>query len=243
MPAVSIVIVSYNNPSDVHQCLEALAESSYSSFEVVICENGGKNAFDHLFSLLPPILPSGQTITLICAPGNLGFAGGVNLAISHASQTTDLWILNPDTLPHKDALFHLIERLHVGDCDAIGCSLILPSGRVQSYGGHWSNALAHATSIGYGSDLEKQPPQQIIEAHQNYLNGASMLITRAFIDFVGPMREDYFLYCEEVEWCLRARAMGMKLGFSSKARVLHSHGTTTELARGLVGLQTYYLLR
>lgn len=54
-----------------------------------------------------------------------------------------------------------------------------------------------------------------------------MLIGRRFFEAVGPMREDYFLYCEEVEWFLRGRTKGMRLGFAPEARVLHMAGTTT----------------
>src|SRR3546814_11073876 len=54
-----------------------------------------------------------------------------------------------------------------------------------------------------------------------------MLVSRAFLQATGPMREDYFLYCEEVEWCLRARATGMTFGFAPDARVLHNTGAST----------------
>src|SRR3546814_1772259 len=54
-----------------------------------------------------------------------------------------------------------------------------------------------------------------------------MLVSRAFLQATGPMREDYFLYCEEVEWCLRARAKGMAFGFAPEARVLHNQGAST----------------
>src|SRR3546814_12081710 len=54
-----------------------------------------------------------------------------------------------------------------------------------------------------------------------------MLVSRAFLQATGPMREDYFLYCEEVEWCLRTRAKGMAFGFAPEARVLHNQGAST----------------
>jgi GT2 family glycosyltransferase len=54
-----------------------------------------------------------------------------------------------------------------------------------------------------------------------------MLVGRRFVDRIGPMREDYFLYCEEVEWSLRGLKRGMRLGFAPAARVLHRQGTTT----------------
>jgi GT2 family glycosyltransferase len=41
------------------------------------------------------------------------------------------------------------------------------------------------------------------------------------------MREDYFLYGEEIEWCVRATALGLRLGFAPDAQVLHQGGSTT----------------
>ncbi len=61
----------------------------------------------------------------------------------------------------------------------------------------------------------------------NYLLGACMLIGRRFLEATGPMRDDYFLYAEEVEWCLRARSRGLRLGFAPDARIYHGQGGTT----------------
>lgn len=41
------------------------------------------------------------------------------------------------------------------------------------------------------------------------------------------MREDYFLYAEEVEWCVRGVQAGLRLGLAADALVLHYKGTTT----------------
>jgi hypothetical protein len=120
-----------------------------------------------------------------------------------------------------------VARLASGDCDAVGCTLHLPDGKVQSYGGLWRPWLARAVSIGHGGALGHTTDPALIEARQNYLNGASMMIGRRFRDVVGPMREDYFLYAEEIEWCLRGVAKGMRLGFAQDALVLHYQGTTT----------------
>ncbi|MGH7009235.1 MAG: glycosyltransferase family 2 protein, partial [Caulobacteraceae bacterium] len=137
------------------------------------------------------------------------------------------WVLNPDTEPAPDALEIQLARLDKGDCDAVGCTLHLADGTVQSYGGHWQAWLARAISIGHGERQGTPVDARLIEARQNYLNGASMLIGRAFLERAGPMREDYFLYCEEVEWCLRARSCGLRLGFAPGAIVLHHQGSTT----------------
>jgi GT2 family glycosyltransferase len=66
-----------------------------------------------------------------------------------------------------------------------------------------------------------------LERRVNYASGASMLVSRRFLERVGPMREEYFLYAEEVEWCLRGVALGMKIGVAVDAQVMHFQGAST----------------
>jgi len=61
----------------------------------------------------------------------------------------------------------------------------------------------------------------------DYIVGASMLVSTGFLVRVGQMREDYFVYCEEVEWCLRAGRLGERFGYAPDALVVHAEGTTT----------------
>jgi N-acetylglucosaminyl-diphospho-decaprenol L-rhamnosyltransferase len=224
---VAVCIVGFRNPDDIVQCLKALERSTHRDFEVVICENGGESAFAKLAAALPPLLPGGQLVRAALASGNLGYAGGVNVCLKETPRADAWWILNPDTQPEPDAMAGMAARLARGDCEAVGNTIHLPDGRVQSHGGQWRPWLARAVSIGHGSRHGAVVDPTDIERHQNYLNGASMMIGRRFLETVGPMREEYFLYCEEVEWCLRARALGMRLGYALSADVLHEAGTTT----------------
>ncbi len=200
---------------------------SVMEFEVVICENGGAEAHFNLNSRIPAYLSNGKPIHLLCAPENLGFAGGVNMCIEHARENVAWWILNPDTIPQSNAMSQLAERLKTGECDAVGCTLELPNGKIQSHGGQWRQWFGRAVSIGWGSHNYLPFDAAKIERDQNYLNGASMMVSRRFLEEAGLLREDYFLYCEEVEWCIRARSRGLILGFAPFARVLHHQGSTT----------------
>jgi len=224
---VAVAIVSYRSHRDVAACLAALAADAHGDFEVIICENGGDEAMTALRAVVPAALPRGQAVRAVQAEHNLGFAGGVNRCLAETPGVDAWWILNPDTEPRPDALAKMVRRLEQGDCDAVGCVLALGDGRIQSYGGAWSAAMARAVSIGYGAPADNPVDGGAVERAQNYLNGASMLVGRRFVDRTGPLREDYFLYCEEVEWCLRARQAGMRLGFAPEAFVLHQGGTST----------------
>jgi len=224
---VVVAIVGYRNAGDIVQCLRALDRSTHDDFEVVICENGGPDAYAELEAALPRALSKGQPVRALLAPGNLGYAGGVNACLRDRPGADAWWVLNPDTSPEPNALAAMIARLARGDCAAVGCTVYLPDGRVQSYGGLWRPWLARTESIGLGSRLDTPIDPAMVEARQTYLNGASMLIGRDFVDRVGLMREDYFLYCEEVEWCQRGLARGLRLGFALDGRVLHAQGSTT----------------
>jgi GT2 family glycosyltransferase len=224
---VAVAIVGFRNVDDVVRCVTSLEQSTHGDFEVVICENGGAAAHADLQAALPNVLQGGQAVSLILSPENRGFAAGVNTCLRASPGADAWWVLNPDTRPRPEALARLVERLVRGDCDAVGGTLYRVDGKIQSHGGRWRPSLARAESIGHGTALGDPVDAAYVERTQDFLMGASMLIGRRFYLEVGPMREDYFLYCEEVEWFLRARARGMRLGFASSALVLHDQGSTT----------------
>jgi len=226
-PDVVVIIVSFHSLADILHCLAALEKSTWSRFGVVICENGGEEAFRKLRAALPPQLKTGQPIELLSAPGNPGYAGGINLAIERTQPAGAYWILNPDTQPDPDALQAMLARLDQGDCSAVGHDLLSGDGRLASRGGLWLKWSARAISLDKGKPWQPIPDVRALERRINYITGASLLVTRGFYERVGKMREDYFLYCEEVEWCLRAIRQGEKLGYAPGAFVRHAQGTAT----------------
>lgn len=230
---VAVIIVGFCNAPDIITCLAALERSTYPNFEVVICENGGADSFAALVQALPLRLASGQAVRAIEAPGNVGYAGGVNIGMRAAHNADAWWVLNPDTLADPEALEALVERLSLGDCHAVGGTQYGADGRVQSDGGGWRAWLARPVSIGHGRHLSDRIDPNAIEQRLGFISGASLLVGRGMVDRIGLMREDYFLYAEEVEYCVRARKAGLKLGFAPGARVLHHQGASTGSAQGV----------
>lgn len=232
---VAVCIVGFRNSADIANCLAALTATTHQDFQVVICENGGQAAFDELAASLPKVLPSGQPVTLISAPENPGYAGGVNRCMAMAPEADAWWVLNPDTVPDAQALARLCSRLAVGDCHAVGCTVHYPDGEIESRGGAWRRWLARAVSLDHSRRLQDPVDLAALEARVSYLNGASMLVGREFLAAVGPMREEYFLYVEEVEWCLRGLQKGMRLGLAADANVLHLKGSSTGSVQDVAG--------
>jgi GT2 family glycosyltransferase len=233
---VNVIIISYRSSGDIKGCLDALARSAYADFAVYVCENAGKAAFEQTRAALPSRLASGQSVEIYLAPGNLGYGGGINYVLDLAPAADAYWILNPDTVPDPQALGAMVARLEQGDCDAVGHDLVLSDGNLASRaGGVWNGWTARPHSISHGQPRTGPVDAEALERRINYVIGASMLVSAEFIKRAGRVREDYFLYCEETEWCLRGLRRGARLGYASEAVVVHLHGTTTGAGGALSG--------
>ena len=79
----------------------------------------------------------------------------------------------------------------------------------------------------------------------NYIEGASMLVSRQFLDEIGLLCEDYFLYFEEADWAIRAEGR-FKLAYAQKSIVYHkvggSIGTSSNPAK-MSYISDYYNIR
>jgi N-acetylglucosaminyl-diphospho-decaprenol L-rhamnosyltransferase len=242
---VLVCIVSYRSANDISACVGDLQLQTHANFAIEICENGGPEAFDQLLAGIggsgveriaePPApgvrrscsarLPTGHLVRCHEAIENGGYAGGVNTCLRAAGQEWDaVWILNPDTRPTPGALAALVARHREGDYGAVGARLVLSSTqRVQLYGGRWRRMIARGYNIGLNMTLEHRPDVAMVERDLDYVHGACMLVGRRFVDDVGLMDESYFLYCEEVDWCLRRG--DHKLGYAHDSVVFHDHGS------------------
>ena len=246
MADVWIVIVGYRNADDIKTCFRAIETQTYRSWGVIVCENGGPSAFSHLIENLCEAPPSNMTSSppeirqvvgfqrtghpcvLLEARDNLGYAGAINAGLAYLTSDTEwqfVWILNPDTEAHPDALSSLLQKATSKAYGIIGSRLVYrDTNLIQAYGGVWRKYTARGHSLGRSQPADADVDTPKIEQEMDYVLGASMLVSREYIDKIGPMDDRYFLYCEEVDWCMRRR--DFKLGYSHDSIVFHVQGTT-----------------
>jgi GT2 family glycosyltransferase len=168
-------------------------------------------------------------ITLLQTGGNLGFAGGnnVGLRFALARGARYCWLLNTDTVVAPDALAALLRRVEndpgAGLC---GSRLVYadPGDTIQAWGGARYSRWTGATRLlGNGAALHDPAPQDWVERTMSYVVGASMLVRREWLERVGLMQEDYFLYFEELDWARRARGL-FRLAYAHDSIVYHKEG-------------------
>jgi GT2 family glycosyltransferase len=190
--------------------------------------------------------PSGQQVAaqlvIISTGSNLGFAGGNNVGLRFAlSQTTCdyVWMLNNDTVVEPDALAWMVRALGLeptmGICGSAVCRYDAPS-EVQAAGGNTYDRWSGRVSVQRGLTLDQVAAMPKFQS--NYVDGASMLVPRQFLEEVGLLEECYFLYFEEVDWAMRARGR-FSLGFASRSIVYHKEGASigTHRTRNLRSLR------
>ncbi len=193
-----------------------------------------------------PEAASGCAVTLVRSGANLGFAGGCNVGIAAAGlRDFDFyWLLNTDTVVHRDALAALVDRARSDPRVGMIGSTIRWYDRpqvVQCMGGARMDArTVDARHIGENTPIEQLAQRAAgVEAELSYIMGASMLVSREFVQDVGPMQEDYFLYFEEMDWAVRARGR-FKLGYAQESHVFHKSGASSSDVVRAFATNLYY---
>lgn len=174
-------------------------------------------------------------LIFIDAKRNHGFAGGVNIGLKFALANRSVqyvWILNNDTIVAPDCLSRMKSRLTT-DSGAGMCGSRLvywQTDIVQAFGGAQFNPwLARTRLIGNRQSAHQWIDEDDIERRLHHLSGASMLVTRRFIEDVGPMDEGYFLYFEEMDWVMRGQGR-YRLRYADRAIAYHKDGASTSSA-------------
>ena len=182
--------------------------------------------------------PPAGTVVLIQTGSNLGYAGGNNVGIRYALERGDadfFWILNNDTTVAPYALSALLGKANRDPGYGIVGSTLLFHYRpdyVQVLGGcRFSPWTTSVTPVGWGKTAAeaKEVSESVVESQLDYVAGASMLVSKAFVADVGLMQEDYFLYYEEIDWAERGRrskTQSWKLGFARDSVVFHKVGAS-----------------
>lgn len=185
---------------------------------------------------LGPADASDVPLLLVRNEANLGYAGGLNVGLRYVLRARifdHVWLLNNDTVVEPASLARLVERMEadprLGLC---GSTLLFydEPDRVQALGGFRYNVwLGLATQIGQMrrySELSREDTEAA-KIVMFGVQGASVLVSLSFLERVGLLAEDYFLYFEEQDWAARARRSGFDIGYAPKSVVYHKEGRST----------------
>jgi GT2 family glycosyltransferase len=173
---------------------------------------------------------SGPRVHVGEARENLGYAGGINAWLRPLLAMPGwpaVWILNPDTQPAPDALSELVAYADRWNKGMVGSRLVPTAqpDRVHSRGLRWVKGKAGAHSVDLRAPADFEPDPEEVDSRIDSPSGASMYVTRPCIEHIGLMDEQYFLFFEDLEWGIRAKA-DFGIGYAHRSIVNHAGGTT-----------------
>ncbi len=233
-PSVTIIVLNWNAGGFLPDCLTALLDLNYPNFQVVVVDN---NSSDDSVEMVRRSFPH---VELIGSPTNRGFAAGNNLALRQ-TDTDFVVLVNPDVIVDADWLHHLISPMQADETIGITGSKLFYPGRtlIQHAGGYITSPQALPGHYGL---READSGQHDVPRDVDYVIGASLAVRREVIEQIGLMDEDFFLYYEECDYCLRARRAGFRVVYVPEATAVHIESVTVT-RNNIAYFQTYHTSR
>ena len=195
---------------------------------------------------LPDVLPA-LPLLFVKTGGNLGFAGGNNVGIRLAladPHCAFVWLLNNDTVVETACLQHLVNAASADPGIGITGSVNYFYGQPETVqalgGGSFARRRVFSDLLGHRLRKNDITPAIVAQAQASldWVSGASMFVSRRFLEQTGLMEEAYFLYYEEIDWALRSERH-FRNALAPQAVLYHkSGGATGEKTDGTFAVYT-----
>ena len=239
-PPVVTIILNWNGCDDTIACVRSARALRDVENTILVVDNGST---DNSLARLRAEFPD---LWLLETGVNLGYAGGNNAGIRAAigSGAEFVWLLNNDTTVDSGALAALVAALKQHPDAGIAGSKIYYAAQpdtLWSAGGRYTTPYGFAESRGIGT---RDVGQYDLPEDVEFATGCSLLVRREVLDTIGPLREDYFMYWEDVDFNAAAAAAGWQILYVPDSRVWHKVGASMGSVPGRADLlQLRYEIR
>jgi len=246
---LAIIIVNYRTPGLTLDAVRSVHHQIRSDDRIYVVDGGSP---DNSVSVLEPALAAVDQVEFLPLSENRGFAFGNNEAIRRAladpAPPELILFLNPDTIARESAIESLVSFMQSHpEVGLAGSRLENPDGTTQ-----WAAKRFHtffselddAVSFGPVSRLLNRwnisYPEQATPHPADWLPGAALIVRREVFEKIGLLDESYFLYFEEVDFCLRARRAGFSCWYVPQSRIVHLVGQSTGVTSSCPGRRPRY---
>ena len=235
-PRVFIIILNWNGYQDTIACINSLQSIAYPNFRIVLVDNGSTDGSE---ALLRERFPS---INLIQTGRNLGFTGGNNVGMRYALDNGADYIvlLNNDTTVDKHVITELVTVAESDKTAGMLCSKIYFYDRPDIL---WYAGASFYPWLGWGRhrgyNVRDQGQFDSTEETERP-TGCALMVSRALCEKIGLLREEYFCYCEDLDWGMRAQKAGYKIMYVPASKVWHKVSRSTNAGSAT---SLYYAVR
>lgn len=214
-PKVAIIVLNYNGQDCLLDCLSSLDALTYQNKEIIVVDNKSE---DESLIQAEQIFPY---FTYLRNTTNLGFAAGMNVGIREALNHGAKWclIFNNDATADRHLLSVLVKESAHHPRAGLFCPLITkPHSDTLWFGKGRLNFFRMRTEhiVPSKNDLAQTAYSS------EFLTGCALFIHHTVFEKIGFLDENFFLYYEDADFCLRARKADFETLVVPAARVWHS---------------------
>lgn len=206
VPKVSVVVCSYNGAATLRGCLEALHKVDYPDFEVILVDDGSKDATQSIVAEFP-------LVKNILQP-NRGLSVARNVGM-HAASGEIIAYTDSDCMPDSDWLYFLVSTLLHSSYAAVGGPNLNPpaTGPIPAAVAACPGAPTHVLL----SDTEAE-----------HIPGCNMAYWKSVLEEIGGFDPEFRKAGDDVDLCWRLMQAGHRVGFSPSALVWHHRRFTMQ---------------
>lgn len=220
LPLVSIVILNHNGKRFLEDCLSSVFNINYphERFEVILVDNASTDDSVGFVEEKYPL------VKVLALDANYGFASGNNKGIKLAKGEIFAF-LNNDTVVDGNWLNRLVQPIENAKADICGSKIVfMKNPDAVQYSGGYLHLIGGAIFV---------PFHRVVLGQSYYLvgsvSGASFAIRRDVFEDLEGFDDDFFMYAEEGDLCLRALVSGYKIAYSPFSITYHYGGGSGSL--------------
>lgn len=220
---LSIIIVNYNTKDLTLACVDSILKCNPKlTYEIILVDNGSTDGSAELFHKI-----QGNKLRVILHQKNLGFSKANNSGIKKALGQYIL-LLNSDTEIKRGTLEALVEfAKHTPSVGIVAPRLLNSDGSLQASAFRLPTPKLAFQEYWLGKKVyEKYVPRVIKPIEVEAVVAAAILITPQAINRAGLLDERYFMYFEDLDYCRKVRAVGLKIYYLPEVEVIHHHGAS-----------------
>jgi GT2 family glycosyltransferase len=222
MTRLSIVIPTFNTAEMTLRCCDAVIARMPQGTEVIVVDDGSTD------DTATRIRTERSAVSLVRLETNRGFANAANAGVDAAHGDLIL-LLNSDAVLEADALPAFLDAFARDPALGVaGAQLLNEDGSPQWSGGPTPTLLWMAGVVSGAGSLARLFRRGRTDGKKtaDWVSGAAMVFRRETWEVAGPLNARFRFYCQDIEFCIRARNRGWRVDLVPAARVRHGLGKT-----------------
>lgn len=213
---LAVILVNYNQRNDLLENLGSFRNSTYQPYQIIVSDNGSK---DGSIEVVKAKFPN---ITVILNNANIGYAEANNRAFTALEINDDDYILllNTDTIITPNLFENLMTAAAESPFDILGPKIMYYDrpDTIWFAGGYFDPVHCVHYHRGQG---QKDAGQYDGITECDFITGCALLISKRLYKKLHGLRAAFFMYCEDLDLCLRARKLGFRIGYVLSAPLYH----------------------